>query len=54
MAVLPEFKIPGDCTPGALGRYAKIFKEFSNIMADVGLDALFRDIGLSFRLDLLP
>merc|ERR1711935_693915 len=54
LTVLPEFKIPGDCTPGALGRYSTIFKEFSNIFSEVGLDALFMDIGMSFRLDLLP
>merc|ERR1712106_518477 len=54
MRVLPDFNIPGDCTPGALGRYSTIFKAFSNILSDVGLDALFMDIGMSFRLDLLP
>jgi len=54
MAVLPEFKVPGDCRPGLLGRFSSILREFSSIITDVGLDALFRDIGLSFRLDLLP
>jgi len=54
MRVLPEFNIPGDCTPGALGRYSTIFKAFSNLLSEVGLDALFMDVGISFRLDLLP
>jgi len=54
LSVLPEFKMPGDCRPGALGRFSSILREFSSIISDVGLEALFRDIGISFRLDLLP
>jgi len=54
MEALSEFKMAGDCSPGVLGRNAVIFKEFSNILADVGLTALYKDLGISFRLDLLP
>merc|ERR1711935_301532 len=54
LTAMPEFRVPGDCRPGVIGRYSTIFKEFSSILSDVGLDALFMEVGMSFRLDLLP
>ena len=47
-ADLPELRIPGDCSPGALKRNAALLKEIS----DRDVETLFLETGVSFRLDL--
>ena len=54
LADLPEFRTPGDCSPGALKRNAALLKEISDIVRDVDMETLFLETGVSFRLDLLP
>jgi len=51
---LPEFKTPGDCSPGAFKRNAAILREVAGIVRDVDIQTLFLETGVSFRLDLLP
>ena len=54
MKVLEEFKVPGDCSPGGLGRAAVIIKELSDILGEISLERMYTQLGVSFRLDLLP
>jgi len=51
---VPEFKTPGDCSPGTFKRNAAILREVAGIVRDVDTQTLFLETGVSFRLDLLP
>merc|ERR1712106_749103 len=51
---LKEFKINDDCSPGALGRAAENLNSMATLIEEVGLEELGVNLGLVFRLDLLP
>merc|ERR1712106_78050 len=51
---LKQFRIPDDCSPGALRRGAGYLTDLANLIDGVGLLELGINLGLVFRLDLLP
>jgi len=51
---LKQFRIIDDCTPGALRRGAGYLNDLANLIDEVGLLELGINLGLVFRLDLLP
>jgi len=51
---LDEFKFEDDCSPGALLRGAEHLDEVGDLISDIGLESLSIQLGIVFRLDLLP
>merc|ERR1712025_36250 len=48
------FRIPDDCSSGKLLKAAKLFKDIADLFSEVGLESLAIELGVTFRLDLLP
>merc|ERR1712106_181354 len=51
---LKDFKIDDDCSPGALGRAAENLNSLATLIEEVGQEELGVNLGLVFRVDLLP
>merc|ERR1711892_1333568 len=51
---LDELRVPDDCSYGALNRGASHLDDLANIIDEVGLESLAIELGVVFRLDLLP
>jgi len=51
---MDDFKIADDCSPGALVRAANYLNDLASLIDEVGLLELGVNLGLVFRLDLLP
>merc|ERR1712025_204381 len=51
---LPKYNLPGFCGLDTFGKVGDIVADMSTLVAEVGLESLATDLGVSFRLDLLP
>ena len=48
------FTFPDSCSPGRLEKAASILSDLADLTAEVGLERLALDLGVTYRLDLLP
>merc|ERR1712106_307718 len=54
METMEDFRLPDDCSSGALTRGAIELNDLADIVDNVGLESLAMELGIVFRLDLLP
>jgi len=48
------FTFPDSCSPGRLNKAASSLSDLAELTAEVGLERLATELGVTFRLDLLP
>merc|ERR1711892_1075822 len=54
METMEDFRVPDDCSSGSLTRGATELMGLADIVDEVGLESLAMQLGIVFRLDLLP